>query len=102
MPPLRDFGETVNNVATIMAETVNLLTIVRRQPLPILILDRTDRLLKMLGSMGDEIVAELADSGHCKVFIDCGEHEYAWDCRIKRGEPCRFNHRLRQSGQLNP
>jgi len=83
----------MKNVALVMMEAVSLLKVVQKQPLPLPLLDRVDIILKKIALMGDEIVEELADSGHCAVFIDCGQHEFAWDCRIKRGEPCRYNRR---------
>lgn len=96
MPALREDGGGVKNVALVMMETVSLLKVVQKQPLPLPLLERVDLMLKKIADMGDEIVEELADSGHCAVFLDCGQHEFAWDCRIRRGEPCRYNRALKK------
>ena len=80
-------------VALILRDVTHLLAKIRRtDSLSVEILTETDRLMLQIGKLGNEIVSELADSGHCKIFLDCGHHDFSWDCRIKRGGICPFNH----------
>lgn len=79
-------------LAFIMSEIVKFLRKLQKVDLPPQEAEDREYLLRKILNMGDELVDELAKEGHCKVYLDCGEHEYAWNCRIKRGEPCPYNH----------
>lgn len=93
----------MNNIALTLAKHTQFLQIViHSDGVPMPIKARAETLLHEMLNIGEELVNELADEGHCAVFVDCGEHNYGWNCAMKKGLPCKFHHRRVEDASDKP